>query len=258
MQPAFTPVHTETSVDAAARAVRQWLMGAPRRSPFTLPPERQLAASLGINRGTLRSALRILETEGLVRPRQGSGYTARDYRDHGGPQLIPPLLERTRDNDARIEIYRDLLAVRRALAHALTERLAAHGRHITLDETVAAIDALDAAIREHAPVDVIARRDFAIVSALVHASDSDVLLLMLNPVRDVLLGSDDLVCAMFAAPELNLASWRVLLTVLRGLSMKSGLQASKLCAFVDDMLLRFDEATLDALRKMVTTADRRR
>jgi DNA-binding FadR family transcriptional regulator len=244
----LSPVQTETSVDVAARALRRWMMGAPRRQPFNLPPERQLADALQINRGTLRSALRILETEGLVRPRHGSGYTARDYRDHGGPALIRPLLERTSDVDARIEIYRDLLAVRRSLAHTLVDRLLAGGRHIALDETTSAIDVLDATIRERAELHVVALRDFEIVSALVTASGSDVLQLMLNPVRDVLLGSDELVRAMFRAPETNLAAWKLLLTLLGSLGTKSGTKGRDVRAFLDDVLVKTDAATLDALR----------
>jgi len=38
-----------------------------------LPPERGLSEGLGVNRGTLRRALRVLESQGLLIRRQGSG-----------------------------------------------------------------------------------------------------------------------------------------------------------------------------------------
>lgn len=43
----------------------------------SLPPELALATHYGVSRGTLRSALALLERQGAVAPRQGSGWTIR-------------------------------------------------------------------------------------------------------------------------------------------------------------------------------------
>src|SRR2546430_17039742 len=48
-----------------------------------LPPERELATRLSTNRNTLREALRILESENLVRARQGDGTIVLDWRTSG-------------------------------------------------------------------------------------------------------------------------------------------------------------------------------
>jgi GntR family transcriptional regulator len=60
-------------VDGAERAVREWLDPGRFRAGDRLPPEQELAAMLGISRGTLRSALRRLESSGEIVRRQGSG-----------------------------------------------------------------------------------------------------------------------------------------------------------------------------------------
>jgi GntR family transcriptional regulator len=55
-----------------------------------LPPERALSQSLGVNRMTLRRALRMLETQGLVIRRQGDGtYVAKPKIEREAGKLFP-------------------------------------------------------------------------------------------------------------------------------------------------------------------------
>src|SRR4030088_2503027 len=60
-------------VDGAERALRNWLAGGRYRQGVRLPPEHEVAAMLGVSRGTLRSALQRLEEAGEIVRRQGSG-----------------------------------------------------------------------------------------------------------------------------------------------------------------------------------------
>jgi GntR family transcriptional regulator len=55
-----------------------------------LPPERELSKMLGVNRMTLRRALGMLETEGLIVRRQGDGtYIAQPKFERQASQLVP-------------------------------------------------------------------------------------------------------------------------------------------------------------------------
>lgn len=67
------PNRRPTLVDEAEQALRDWLAPGGLRDGDRLPPEHQLAAHLGVSRGTLRSALRRLQETGEVVRRQGSG-----------------------------------------------------------------------------------------------------------------------------------------------------------------------------------------
>ena len=60
-------------VDVAEAALRQRLAPGRARPGDRLPPEKELADSLGVSRGTLRLALERLESNGEVNRRQGSG-----------------------------------------------------------------------------------------------------------------------------------------------------------------------------------------
>ncbi len=60
-------------VDGAELALRNWLAPGRYRPGDRLPPEHEVAAMLGVSRGTLRSALGRLEDSGEILRRQGSG-----------------------------------------------------------------------------------------------------------------------------------------------------------------------------------------
>jgi DNA-binding GntR family transcriptional regulator len=60
-------------VDGAEATLRRWLTTGRHRPGDRLPPEHDLAAMLGVSRGTLRTALQRLEGTGEILRRQGSG-----------------------------------------------------------------------------------------------------------------------------------------------------------------------------------------
>jgi GntR family transcriptional regulator len=67
------PTQRPSLVDSAEQALRNWLAPGRHRTGDRLPPEHEVAAMLGISRGTLRTALQRLEDTGEIVRRQGSG-----------------------------------------------------------------------------------------------------------------------------------------------------------------------------------------
>src|SRR6185295_5684562 len=63
-----------------------------RFAPGTkLPPERELAAEFGVNRTSVRDAIKVLEGLGLVAVRQGDGATVRPLVD-ASLELLGPMI----------------------------------------------------------------------------------------------------------------------------------------------------------------------
>ncbi|HET8756165.1 MAG TPA: GntR family transcriptional regulator, partial [Solirubrobacteraceae bacterium] len=107
---------------------------------MTLPSERTLADELGASRHAVREALKRLQQSGLVRISQGGATRVRDWRRHGGLELllgldeVPPGLEIERAvMEMRASIGADAArraavratAVQRAELEARAEMLAA-------------------------------------------------------------------------------------------------------------------------------------
>jgi GntR family transcriptional regulator, transcriptional repressor for pyruvate dehydrogenase complex len=57
-----------------------------------LPTERAMAAEFGVNRATVREALRYLENLELIKVRQGDGARVKDYRESGNLETAKALL----------------------------------------------------------------------------------------------------------------------------------------------------------------------
>jgi len=58
-----------------------------------LPPDRELALQLGVDRTSLRMAMQRLSHLGLVKAVRGSGVSVLDYRRHAGVDLLAALFE---------------------------------------------------------------------------------------------------------------------------------------------------------------------
>ena len=107
----LAPVRAPRAVDLATDQLRTEILAGRFAVGSRLPPERELAETLGINRQTLRGAIGRLEGEGLLLPRQGSGITVQDWRRTGGIGLLPHLVDA-----GRMDLLGPFLAVRRAVA----------------------------------------------------------------------------------------------------------------------------------------------
>ena len=151
-----------------------------RHSPGErLPAQRSLAADLGVNMASVREGIKRLEQLKLVDVRHGDAMRVRDWRAHGGLDVLVHALGGGAELDG--EVLRSVMEARRLL---LTEaaRLAAHRREDAQAELLARLAAELAA----APDDEAAQGiDFAFFATLVEAAGNLVLLLIANSIRDL-------------------------------------------------------------------------
>lgn len=104
-------VQPSRSVDLAADEFRRMILAGAYLPGSHLPPERELASDLGVNRLTLRAALSRLEAEGLVCPHHGRGVEVLDLRSTGTFDLVRHLIE-----EGSPELIGAVLELRRAVA----------------------------------------------------------------------------------------------------------------------------------------------
>src|SRR2546426_6638986 len=86
-----------------------------------LPPERRLAEELGVNRASLREAIKSLEQMGLVKTRQGDGTRVLDFMRTAGVELVSHLVSGTSDGLPSLDVLADVLEFRRLFARDVAQ-----------------------------------------------------------------------------------------------------------------------------------------
>jgi DNA-binding FadR family transcriptional regulator len=166
-----------------------------------LPPQRALAAELGVNMASVREAVKRLEQMQLVETRHGDGMRVRDWRANGG---LDVLVHAVADGGALDPaLVREVFEARRVLL-AEAAAFAAERRSA---EQAALLDHLAAGIADAADDTAAQGLDLAFMATIIEAAGNLAFSLIANSIRDVYLQRLDLFRAIVARrAELDYAS----------------------------------------------------
>lgn len=147
----------------------------------TLPSERRLAEVLGVSRPAVREALQRMTQTRLLDVRHGGATTVRDYRKFAGLDLLPALLVRRGNLDAKVA--RSILEARLVVGPGVAALAAERGGPALAAQLTGAVDALAAA--EDGPEGDVERQLHALTfwDLVVDAADSITFRLMFNSLR---------------------------------------------------------------------------
>lgn len=169
------PMERQRIAAEVANRLRNLILRGEYQVGEKLPPERKLAEDLGVNRATLREALKNLEQGGLVSIRQGDGTRVLDFLQTAGLDLLSHLV--TLGEQRGLSILKDILEFRqivgRELARLAASRISA--------EKVQRLQAVAARPAESAEEVLLQDLDFYF--ELARATDNLVFILLFNPVR---------------------------------------------------------------------------
>lgn len=135
----------------------------------TLPPERELADQLGVNRTSLRQGLARLQQMGLIEVRQGSGSVVRDPMGLTHPAVVEALVRKLGP-----EFLVELLEIRAALGPVIGRLAAERG---TPEDAEALRTAL-AGVRETDTAAARQAADLAYFQVLIHSTRNRALRLL--------------------------------------------------------------------------------
>lgn len=174
----LTPVRRQALSDAVFEQLRARIVGGELEAGMPLPAERVLCDALGVNRSSIREALRRLEQARLVSVRHGGTSRVLDYRSSAGLDLLPSLLLTETGVDAAA--VRGVLEMRSAIASDAA-RLAA--MRATAD-AAQRLDAIADAMAEASSLVELQELAIEFWSTIIDASDNIAYRLAYNSLRD--------------------------------------------------------------------------
>lgn len=128
----LTPVRKQSLSDAVFEQLRGQILTGTMRPGSPLPPERVLCEALGVNRGSVREALKRLQQSRLVSVRHGGTSHVLDFRDTAGLDLLAELIV-TADGRFDTGVVRGIVEMRSALAPDIARLAARRARRTHCD-----------------------------------------------------------------------------------------------------------------------------
>jgi GntR family transcriptional regulator, transcriptional repressor for pyruvate dehydrogenase complex len=142
-----------------------------------LPPERELAEVFGVSRTSVRDALRVLETQGLVEPRHGEGTVVRQIPIDA---IVTPLAD-------AVTASKDLTAALFDMRKMLEPPVARAAAFRATDEDVAALEQILARQAERVRAGAIAiEEDNAFHYRIAAAAKNQIVLRIMDVMMDLL------------------------------------------------------------------------
>jgi DNA-binding FadR family transcriptional regulator len=178
----FRPVGKPRVAEEIVHQLRGLILRGEYAVGDKLPPERKLAEELGVNRASLREAIKSLEHMGLVKTRQGDGTRVLDFMQTAGVELISHLIPG--DGSPNIAVLADVIDFRRWFGRE-SARIAAD--RATEDDLKALEAVADKAGDTTIDVGDLLKLDFEFYVAVTHAAKNAVMKLLINTIRPAVL-----------------------------------------------------------------------
>ncbi len=204
------PVEKQRVAEEIVDQLRSLILTGQYPPGAKLPPERELSKRLGVNRASLREALKKLEHLGLVRIRQGDGTRVQDFMQTGGIELVQHLLPLA--SGSHPELIRDLLEFRRLFGREVARLAAFRGGKDSAGKLRAIADKAERATTSMELFET----DFDFYVALTHVSGNQVMVLLINTVRDGVRTFMPLLSNLAAAADVVRKHQRDLIAAVEG------------------------------------------
>jgi GntR family transcriptional regulator, transcriptional repressor for pyruvate dehydrogenase complex len=185
------PLSRSSVPDLVFAELRDAILGGRYAPGERLPPQRTLAAELGVNMASVREALGRLGQLRLVEVRHGDATRVLDWRTSGGLEALAAL------GGADREVIAALFEARRVLL-AQSARLAAARRS---DEQAERLGELADSIASVADDRAALLADWSFMSTVVEAAGNLVFQLIMNSVRELYLPNVESFAAVVAEPD---------------------------------------------------------
>jgi DNA-binding FadR family transcriptional regulator len=245
---ALRPVRKQSLSDAIFEQLRDQIVSGAMAPGSALPAERVLCDALGVNRGSVREAVKRLQQSRLVSVRHGGTSHVLDFRATAGLDLLGDLLL-TPDGGFDTRVVRDIIEMRSALAPDIARLAAERARPAELTALERVVRAMGAAADDLTALQGLAL-DFW--SHLVDAADNLAYRLAYNSLRATYDQCRPLFTQVLADEIGDVARYRAIAGAVRGRDAHTAETLAR------ELIRRGEQAITRALRRLDRRSENRR
>ncbi|MFO0564149.1 MAG: FCD domain-containing protein [Polyangiaceae bacterium] len=177
------PLERQSLVDRLTARLGEAILAGRYDRGATLPPERDLAKALQVNRTSLKHALQRLEQLGFIATRHGIGSVVLDPTETAGARLLSYLVFRTSGIDT--SVLADLIEARTLLGAFLTRLAAERRAQADLDRLAKVLEELE---RVGDEPDEVQRLELAFFRNIMRATKNQIFVTLASSMFAVYLG----------------------------------------------------------------------
>jgi GntR family transcriptional repressor for pyruvate dehydrogenase complex len=200
------PIKKTRIAEEIADRIRRLILDGTFPADHSLPSERDLAQRFGVSRGSIRDAIRVLETIGLLDSRHGQGTFTREL---DVARLVAPLASIL---TYRHDLQAELLDVRRLLEPAVAEAAATR---VTAEDLAALERILAIQRRKRKAGQSAIVEDTAFHAAIARATRNRVLVSIMETLNELLVESRKLALKQKGRPERSIKGHEAVIAALR-------------------------------------------
>lgn len=221
----FEPIKRVSASDQVMQQIQTRIFDGTYQPGDRLPPERELSLELGVNRTTLREALKKLEHMGLLSIRHGDGTRVLDYYSNARIELLGSLLlTQAQFNPDLIE---NLFDAREVVGTELA-RKAAQRRS---PENLGALKEILSVLKEASEINEVQELELQFFFALAEATRNIFYVFMINSIRPVYMEFRELYAATARDPGKVMRLQRAVVGAIE--KQDDRLAARKMQAYLD-------------------------
>jgi GntR family transcriptional repressor for pyruvate dehydrogenase complex len=183
-----------------------------------LPPELELCRQLGVGRSTLREALKVIESQGLVKKQHGKGVQVVDESHRAASHLFKLLVRR---NDAPIDDIIEVRGITEIEGAALAARRAEPQDIVEMEE------ALQVMLSEETTLAAYVNADLALHMAIARATHNQVLVFVMETISPLLVDSIYSTLCNDPRPEFSWKCHQKLVKTIRNHDPEAAAQAMR-------------------------------
>lgn len=190
----FEPIKRVSASEQVMQQIQTRIFDGTYRPGDRLPPERELSLELGVNRTTLREALKKLEHLGLLSIRHGDGTRVLDYYSNARIELLGSLLLTKAQSSP--ELVCNLFDARETVGLELARKAALRRSEEDLD----ALREVLGVLKETDGVEEVQELELRFFFALAEASHNIFYVFLINSIRPVYMEFRELYAATARDP----------------------------------------------------------